>query len=104
MSDSLEQYLDDVRKSMEVMHPNIARYPDIAAMVVQETAYGMWRKNRVYDRVEVIFGALMPDGKPGYTIRWHDQRQAGRVTSIGLTEAEFRELVDKGNTMLGNGS
>jgi hypothetical protein len=85
---------------MSDLHPNIAKYPDIAAMVVQETAYGMWRKHRVYDRTEIIFGALTPDGKAGYTIAFHDQRQAGRVTSITLTAVEFRELVEKGEKML----
>lgn len=82
------------------MHPNIARYPDIAAIVASEIAYGMWRRKRVYDHMDVVYGARTPDGDAGYTISFHEEREAGRVTLISLTGPELRELADKADAAL----
>jgi len=101
-SETFQDYLREVRESMAHMHPNVAKYPDIAVLLANEIAYGLWRKKRVYDHVEIAFGARTPDGTAGYTIGWYDEREGGRKTAITLTRAELQELVDKGVQILGD--
>jgi hypothetical protein len=103
-NEQFKEYLEEVRASMQRMHPSISRYPDIAVRVANEIAYEMWRKARVYDHIEIIFGARMPDGTAGYTVGFADHREGGRVTTIALTAAELQELVEKGQKALGQES
>lgn len=95
-----EAYLEEVRDSMALMHPNISRFPNIAVLVANEIAYGIWRKQRVYDHIEILSGAATPDGGVGYTLNFHQDREAGQVTAVTLTQAELAELVDKGTIAL----
>jgi hypothetical protein len=95
-----EAYLEEVRESMALMHPNISRFPNIAVLVANEIAYGIWRKQRVYDHLEILFGAATPDGGAGYTLHFHQDREAGHVTAVTLTRAELDELVEKGTLAL----
>jgi hypothetical protein len=93
------EYLASVRETMANMHPSISRYPEIAALVANELAYVMWRKQRVYDHLEIQFGVRTPDGAAGYSLAWHDEREGGRVTTITLTQSELDELIDKASSM-----
>lgn len=100
-ANTFEDYLQQVRDSMSLMHPNVSRYPEIATMLANELAYQMWRKARVYDHCEIMFGARMPDGTAGYTISFAEQREGGRVVSLQVTGTELAELVEKGRKALG---
>ena len=98
---SIDEYLKSVRESLHRMHPSISHFPDIAVRVTQVVAYEMWRKQRVYDHLEIVFGARTPDGAAGFTLTWHDEPEAGRTTGVVLTRTELEELVSKAMTALG---
>jgi len=82
------------------MHPNVARYPEIAALLANEIAYGLWRKQRVYDHVDITPPVPAPDGRVEHTISWHDEREMGRVVAVTVTRTELRELQAKINEVL----
>jgi hypothetical protein len=100
---TFEEYLRDVRVSMQHMHPNVSRYPEIAVLLANELAYQLWRKARVYDHFDIVFGVKTPDGQAGYSIIFSDDRAGGKSTAISLTAAELQELVEKGQKALGQG-
>lgn len=92
-----QEYVAAARAQIEQDWPAIGKIiPAIAEQLAYIEGHRAWRKKRVYDHMSVVFGAVMPDGSPGYTIHfYYDSTGQSLITSLRLSEEEMRELAAK---------
>jgi hypothetical protein len=95
--DRSDGYTSAARKQIEQDWPTLSKIlPAISEHLAYIEGHRAWRKKRVYDHMEVAFGALMPDGSSGYTLHfYYDDTPQSLITSLRLSSDEMRELTEK---------